>query len=183
MGVRGGILAGASLCVTHCRSWTGCWLPVQCAPWCQESCWLAVSQSAAAPADEPGLGKTVQVRVHSTVCVLCAAAVRCTLSTGEDTLPARAHRSEAEKGPDQQYFFLRLQMLALIVTSPYPEQEDAEDAAKDAARQQNTMESHVLGVHLPIRAKCAMLGPDAGRLCQSLPSALPAGALAVTQAA
>jgi hypothetical protein len=48
---------------------------------------------------------------------------------------------------------LLLQMLALIVTSPFPDQADAQDAAKDAARQQNTMELHVLGMHHPIRAQ------------------------------
>lgn len=36
-------------------------------------------------------------------------------------------------------------MLALIVTSPYPDEEDPADAARDTARQQNVMESHVLG--------------------------------------
>jgi hypothetical protein len=46
---------------------------------------------------------------------------------------------------------LPLQMLALIVTSPFPDQADAQDAAKDAARQQNNMELHVLGMHHYIR--------------------------------
>lgn len=41
-------------------------------------------------------------------------------------------------------------MLALVVSNP-PDQEDAEDAARSAAREQNLMESHVLGERLLIR--------------------------------
>lgn len=38
-----------------------------------------------------------------------------------------------------------VQTLALIVTSPFPTEEDANDAARAAAREQNLMETHVLG--------------------------------------
>lgn len=75
--------------------WTGCWLHVQCDTWCQESCWLAVLRSAAAPADEPGLGKTVQVRVHN-LCVVCCSCVLYTINRQKISSPAGAYRSEAD---------------------------------------------------------------------------------------